>query len=164
MGLREDIPHIPLYKLQSAGALEDAVIHADGFSQEILGQPMQIRAKDLFGKLTQIFSLLAAVLLLVSFLGFRYLGWFRGAPQDELQFHDPVIRSALRQAAGGDAITEELAEALRILELDALPESWDELSQLPALERIRLPQQVLQEAVSLPDGEYTIELSGGEGA
>lgn len=163
MGLREDIPHIPLYKLGTAGAMENAVIHADGFSQEILGEPMQIRDNDLFGKLTGVFSLLAAVLLLVSFLGFRYLGWFRPAPRDELQFSDPVIRSALREASGG-AITEELAETLRVLELDALPESWEELSRLPALERIRLPQQALEEAASLPDGDYTIELSGGEGA
>ena len=163
MGLREDIPHLPLYRLSDDDALENAIIHAEGFSQEMLGEPVQIRAGDLFGKLTRLFSLLAVLLVLVSFLGFRYLGWFQPEPQDELTFTDPVIRAALRQAADGGPITGELVEGLQILQLDGLPESWDELSRLPALERIRLPQQALLGEAPLPDGDYTIELSGGEG-
>ena len=163
MGLREDIPHLPLYQLGEDSALEDALLHAEGFSQEMLGEPVQIRDGDLFGKLTKLFSLLAAALSLVSFLGFRYLGWFRPEPQDQLSFSDPVIRAALRQAAGGGAITEGLAEGLRFLSLDDLPESWEDLSLLPALERIRIPQQALTEGASLPEGDIIFELSGGEG-
>ena len=45
-----------------------------------------------------------------------------------------------------------------------MPESWDDLALLPALERIELPQQALLEGGALPEGDYVIELSGGDGA
>ena len=38
MGLREDVPHVPLYSLRGGGEIEDAVIHAEGFSQDIIGE------------------------------------------------------------------------------------------------------------------------------
>ena len=40
-------------------------------------------------------------------------------------------------------------------------ESPVELEKLPALETIVLPQQALLDAGSLPDGDYTVELTGG---
>ena len=35
MGLHETVPHIPLYTLTDSADMENAIIHADGFSQEI---------------------------------------------------------------------------------------------------------------------------------
>ena len=50
------------------------------------------------------------------------------------------------------------------LRLEKLPESWEELALLPALERIELPQRALLDGGKLPEGDYVIELSGGDGA
>jgi SNF2 family DNA or RNA helicase len=61
-------------------------------------------------------------------------------------------------------ISQLLANELTELRLDAMPESWDDLSSLPALERIEIPQQALVDGGELPEGDYTIELSGGDGA
>ena len=44
---------------------------------------------------------------------------------------------------------------------EKLPESWEELSLLPALERIGIPQQALTGDAALPEGDYVIELIGG---
>ena len=41
------------------------------------------------------------------------------------------------------------------------PENWEDLAQLPGLERIIIPQQYVLDGCPLPEGNYTIELSGG---
>jgi len=159
MNLREDIPHVALYQLSGAAARESAVLHADGFSADMLGEPVHVGG-DLVGKLTGLFCLLAAALALVSFAGSRYFGWFRPEIEDEVVFTDPVILSAVRRAALGGSITEELTGELTALRLEGLPESWEELSLLPALERVALPQTALLGEAELPEG-LVIELTGG---
>ena len=161
MGLYETAPHLPLYQLKSAAEVDNALIRAEGFSQELLGEPVKVVHDSPVGKLAALFCALAVLLALVSFAGFRYLHWFRPEVRDEVQFADPVILSAVRDAARGGAITEELASEITVLHLSALPESWEELEKLPALERIILPQQALLDGGALPDGELTVELSGG---
>jgi hypothetical protein len=74
---------------------------------------------------------------------------------------DQVLRSALREAAGGGPITKDLVTGLSSLDLDAMPESWEDLSLLPALTEISLPQEALLGDAPLPDGPYTIRLKGG---
>ena len=44
-----------------------------------------------------------------------------------------------------------------------IPENWDELTKLPALKRIALPQTALLGQTEFPELPYTVELSGGEG-
>lgn len=159
MGLREDVAHLPLYDKANAQEIEIAIIHAEGFSQEIIGpgiQPQDV----LSGKLAVLFLVLAIALSAISFAAVRYLGLFRPEMHDELSFSDPVILSAMREAAGGRSITLELAENLSVLRLKALPESWDDLQALPALERIALPQEAVMGERELPEG-YVIELRGG---
>ena len=107
---------------------------------------------------------LAILLAALAFAGFRYFHWFTPDFLDEVALNDPVIVSAVRKAARGGSITEELANELTELRLDAMPESWDDLNSLPALERIEIPQQALVVGGELPEGDYTIELSGGDGA
>ena len=67
----------------------------------------------------------------------------------------------IRDAVGGGALTEAGLREIRVLRLGGLPESWEELALLPALERIELPQQALLDGGELPEGDYVIELSGG---
>ena len=164
MGLREDVPHIGLSAFSDKKEITDAVLHAEGFLQDILGEPVKIEENRLFGKLTACFCVLAILLLAVSFIGARYLHWFTPSYRDEVVFTDPVLLSAVRTAAGGGAITAENAEKITYLRLDGLPESWEELALLPALERIELPQQALLGDAELSEGDYMIELSGGDGA
>ena len=161
MGLYETVPHLPLYRLKSRKEIENAVIRAEGFSQEILGEPVRVEGGGSLGKLTALFCVLAVLLALTSFIGGRYLRWFQPEVPDEVPFTDPVILSAVRNAARGGAITEELVSEITVLRLSGMPESWEELEKLPALTTVTLPQQALLEEGTLPDGDITVELTGG---
>lgn len=161
MNLRETVPHVPLYRL-SGEERESAVLHADGFSHDMLGEPTGIENGGVMKKLTLTFCVLAVLLCAVAFAGFRLFGWFSPSARDELEIRDPVIQTAVRQAVGG-AITEEGVSEITFLRLKSLPESWEELTLLPALERIELPQRSLLEGGDLPEGDYVIVLGGGDG-
>lgn len=164
MNLRETVPHVPLYQYAGTEEWESAVLHAEGFSQDMLGEPIRIGSGGLMRRLTLSFCALTLLLAAVSFAGFRIFGWFSPAARDELEVRDPVLQAAVRQAVGGGAITQELADGITVLRLKELPESWEELSLLPALERIELPQRSLLDGAELPEGDYVIELSGGDGS
>ena len=161
MGLYETAPHLPLYRLKSDAEIENALIRAEGFSQEILGEPARVEGGGSLGKLTALFCALAILLALVSFVGPRYLHWFRPEAPDEVQFADPVILSAVRNAAKGGAITEEMVSGITVLRLSGMPDSWEELEKLPALTTVTLPQKALLEEGTLPPGNITVELTGG---
>ncbi len=163
MNLRETIPHVPLYQMSGSGEWEQAILHAEGFSQDMIGEPIPMGdGAGVVKKLTLLLCALALLLAAVSFAGFRVFGWFSPALRDELEIHDPEIQNAVRQAVGG-AITQERASSLTFLRFRELPESWEELKLLPALERIELPQQALLDGGELPEGDYVIVLSGGDG-
>lgn len=163
MNLRETVPHVSLYQLPSE-EWESAVLHAEGFSQAMLGEPIRIENDGVMKKLTLTFCALALLLAVVSFAGFRVFGWFSPAARDEVDIRDPAIRFAVRQAVGGGAITEERANEVSFLRFRELPESWEELELLPHLQRIELPQRSLLDGAELPDGDWIVELSGGDGA
>ena len=160
MGLREDIPHLGLYA-NRGDALEEALIRAEGVTQELMGQPVQLRSGFSVGKLSAVLALLAAGMLLFTIYGGRYLSRSASADADTISFSDPIVMAAARQAVGGGALTEESAAAVTILRLDSLPESWEDLALLPALEAMELPQDALIGSAPLPGG-YRILLSGGE--
>ncbi len=165
MNLRETVPHVPLYQSSAGGDWESAILHAEGFSQDMIGDPIDVgNSGRLISRLTLAFCALAVLLAAVSFAGFHVFGWFSSAPRDEVEISDLVLQAAVRQAAGGGAITEERLSELSFLRLRELPESWEELRFLSALERIELPQQALLDGGALPDGDYVIELSGGDGS
>ena len=164
MNLRETVPHVSLYQLPGE-EWEGAVLHAEGFSQAMLGEPIPIGDESkTIKKLTLTFWALALLLTAASLAGFRVFGWFSPAARDEVLIRDPVIQAAVRQAVGGGAITEERANELSFLRFRELPESWEELELLPRLERIELPQLSLLDGGALPEGDWVIELSGGDGA
>ena len=161
MGLRESVPRIPLYRLRSGEALEEAIFHAEGFSQELLGEPVMIRRDSILPKLSLVLCALAVVLSVLFFTGVRESVTEVIQLTDEVELRDPVLLSAVRKAAGGGAITQELMENLKSVDLSGMPESWDDLTLLPALEEIRIPQEALLGGAPLPEGEYTIILTGG---
>ncbi len=161
-GLRETVPHVPLYLLKRDEEIESAILHADGFSQEMLGEAVIVRESgSLLKTLSIVFCVLAVLLAGLAFSGRQWLGWFR--PPDEVEFTDPAISSAVREAAGRGAITKELADTLTVLRLKELPSSWDDLAKLPSLERLEIPQQAVAEGGTLPDDGLTLVLTGGGG-
>lgn len=161
MGLRESVPHIPLYRIRSREELEDAIFHAEGFSQELLGEPVKIRRDSILPKLSLVLCALAVVLSVLFFTGVRESVTEVIQVTDEVELSDPVLLSAVRKAAGGGAVTQELVENLKSIELSGMPESWDDLALLPSLEEIRIPQEALLGGEPLPEGGYTIILTGG---
>ena len=161
MGLRESVPHIPLYRIRSREELEDAIFHAEGFSQELLGEPVKIRRDSILPKLSLVLCALAVVLSVLFFTGVRESVAEVIQITDEVELSDPVLLSAVRKAAGGGAVTQELVENLKSVDLSGMPESWDDLALLPSLEEIRIPQEALLGGAPLPEGEYTIILTGG---
>ena len=164
MNLRETIPHVPLYQLTDAAEWENAVIHAEGFSQDMIGDPVMIDFDGGFAKkLILLFCVLAVLFATLTFVRYRHLSQIQPERRDEVVFSDNVIQTAVRQAVGDEAITEERLRKITTLRFSEMPDSWTELSLLPSLECIELPQQALIDGGELPDGNYVIELSGSDG-
>ena len=161
MGMHEDAKHFPLYKYKDAEDTEEDLVRSEGFTQDLIGEAVDIGNSNILGKLAVWFTVLAALLIVLSFAGYRYFGWFQPKTADGICFTDTIIESAAREAVGRSAITKEALDKIHILELNDLPESWDDLSLFPSLERIRIPQQALSDSAELPDGDIVIELSGG---
>ena len=156
MDIHESTPGIPLYRLKKDAEVEDALIRADGFTQIVIGKPAKVK-NNWLGKLTGIFFLLTLLLIGASFLYFQ-----RGPVYDDsVSFSDPVIMEAARNAAGGGALSEESLTDIQVLRLTQLPESWDDLTMLPALEQIEIPQKAAIQAENLPVDSYRIVLYGG---
>ncbi len=161
MGLRESVPQIALYRIRSTEELEDAIFHSEGFSQELLGEPVKVRKVSVLPRLSLMFCVLAVVLSVLFFAGVRERFSEVIQAADEVELRDPVLSSAVREAAGGGAITQEFAQNLKSVDLSGMPESWEDLALLPSLEEIRIPQQALLDGAPLPEGEYRIVLTGG---
>ena len=156
MDIRESTPGIPLHRCRKETELEDALIQAEGYTQDILGKPVQIK-NPWIGKLTGIFALLTVVLVgcCVFFLNRE------PAYQDTVAFSDPVIREAVRNAAGGGALDAESLPSVERIFFVALPESWEDLSLLPNLKEIKVSQEAAAQTDQLPVDAYRIVLDGG---
>ena len=166
MNLRETVPHVQLYQLTGNAEWENAVIHAEGFSQDMIGEPVKIKSDgSLAKKMILLFCALAVLLAALAFVRYQNLSRVQQEPPpDEVSFSDPAFQDAVRQAVGDDVITEERLRGITFLQFRGMPESWEELGLLPSLETIGLPQQALMAGGELPDGDYVIELSGGDGS
>lgn len=156
MDLRESTPMLPLYRCKREAQLDEALIRAEGYTQNIIGKPVRIRNRWL-GRLTGTFLLLA-VLLTGSCIFFSQR---EIAYEDTVVFADPVIREAARAAAGGGALTPEQLQNIQSLRLTETPESWQDLCMLPGLLQIEMTQQAAAGAKELPLDGYRIVLYGG---
>ena len=167
MGLREDVPRVPVYRFSRDNDLDDAIIHAEGFSQDVMGETINPPIPPVHRNLIIVFCTSAVLLILISLAivkirNGKYSQTIEDtAITDEVIFTDDTLALAVREAAGGGAVTEELTENLKTLQLESIPASWDELEKLPSLEKIEIPQQALTPDTQLPDGDYTIVLTGG---
>ena len=107
--------------------------------------------------------LIGTLLILSVFLLFGSMFSFLKEPiyEDSITFSDSVIREAVRAAVGGGALREEHLQSIRSIRLTELPENWEDLSLLPALQEIEVPQREAQTAEDLPIDAYRIVLYGG---
>lgn len=156
MDIHESTPSIPLHQLKSDEELENALIRAEGFTQNMIGKPVKIRS-NWMGRLTGLFFLMTVLLIGGSLLYLQKAQTYN----DSVHFADPVIREAARAAAGGGALTEANLEQIQTIHLKELPESWEDLALLKALQSIQLPQNAVMEGRNLPGSDYRIVLYGG---
>lgn len=156
MGLDSHTVHI---KAPGVDAQETALLHADGFSQELIGLPQPIRQKRVYGIAA---AILAAAVLLVgaAVLYRRFQPSPIEKPGDTVFFSDPALTEAVHDVLGGEPITEESVQAITTLRLSELPEHTDELALLSNLSRIELNQANAGDAASLLE-RYEIVLTGG---
>ena len=163
MGLHESIPHLAAWQYHRTEDLEEAMVRTEGFTQEMIGDPVFLKKEGLTGRLTALLCVLSLLLLLGGFLGLRVFHWFQPElPQDTVEFADPTVREAARIASGSAVLTEESVAAVTELRLESLPDSWEDLEKLPNLERIVLPQDAVLEAESLPGEDFMLVLTGGD--
>lgn len=165
MSLREEVPVLSLRTLKEPNAYENAVIHSEGFSQDLLGDPVHTRS-NLTGRVAAAFLILA-LLFGAGILSARH--WIRPEPaeqaelpSDSVLFEDPVLVASIRAALGGGLITEESLSEIHVLRLDELPSSWDELDLLSNLETLEINQSAIEPSSSLPFDRFQIVLIGGE--
>lgn len=157
MDIHDSNPILSLQKLKNDAELENALIRAEGFTQNMLGKPVVFRSSWM-SRLTGILFLLTVLLIGGSILYFQKGQTYN----DSIHFTDPVIREAVRTAAGGGALTEDSVKQILKIRLKELPESWEDLALLKDLQSIELPQSAVMEGpLQLPEGNYRIVLSGG---
>ena len=164
MGLKEDVPEIRLDRLKGRKEKKNAILHAEGFSQELLDAIPPVLHNNGWLMALQVLLILAALLLIGVFV---YRTWLKAPepeemiPVEEVSFSDPLITSAVKSALSGEPLTEENIKEITFLSLDGMPSSWDDLDKLPSLQTVEIPQSALLGDVTLPDGTYVIRLKGG---
>ena len=163
VGLTKDVPHVPAWQMTSADEVEEAVIHVDGFVQELVG-PRPEPYQDPLKKVALAIGALALTTLLV---GVGY-GWHLGLiapatrhPGDTAALASPELLGAARRAQGGGSVTGESVSRITVLRLREAPASLDDLAPFTALQRVELPQEQASEATVLLDGPYEVALIGG---
>ena len=158
MDIRESTPSIPLHSCKTDREVDAALIRAEGYTQEFIGKPMQVKDPWL-GKLTRLFIVLTVLLAGCC------LWYFRQTPvyEDTVSFTDPVIREAARTAAGGGILNEEKLQNIQSIYLKEIPESWEDLRLMPDLQEIGISQEAAARADVLPVDAYRIVLYGGLG-
>lgn len=163
-GLSEQTPHLKARNTRSAAELEEALVRSEGFSQELIGED-RIAPPSPLKKIALTLAAVSVLVFALALLGGRLFGWF--APpieeSDSVVITDSALRSAVRTAVGGGAITEEGLAAITSLRLREVPEDTEELRLLGSLERVEIPQSEAEDAAPLLDGGYTVVLYGGSG-
>ena len=166
IGLHADAVEIRLGRGAQASDAEHALLHADGFSQELIGEP-PAKSGRLYKVLTGAAIGTAAALLIAGGLWFFLRRPVQNQPQvweDDVTFSDETVRESVRAAIGGGPITEDALGAVTVLRFpgDALPDDLSDLALLPALETIEITQSAAAGVSARPVlSDYTIELFGG---
>ena len=150
----------------AADDAEFALLHADGFSQELIGEPVAPSGSGLKILIGVILGAVAA-LLIAGVLWYLFHTPAQAEPPeqtDSVTFADETVREAVRDVIGGGLITEDRLSGVTTLRLegDTLPDTLTDLALLPALETVVLSQRAAAGVSAHPElSAYTIELYGG---
>ena len=164
IGLPSDTPTLFLTGA-SPEEIEDALLRAKGFTQDLLGPPQKEKSHRV-RTLAVTVAVLAALLLGGALFYGRLFLPDAGEPQkeDTVFFSDPTLTAAVRGAINGP-ITEESLSGVTTLRFTALPKDLSELALLPNLTRIELTQDAVlsnaERVLTLSD-TYEIVLIGGD--
>ena len=151
----------------AADEIEDALLHADGFTQELIGEPVHVG-----GDWVRYLAIAAAALAALVLIGTLLIGFLKpkdaAEPEasDTVTVSDPTLSDALHAAIGG-AITEEALNAVTELTFSKLPDDLSELSLLPNLSRIMLDQASAfanRDRIPALADAYELILIGGDGS
>ncbi len=166
IGLHADAAEIRLPRGAQASDAEHALLHADGFSQDLIGVPI----RDKRSPIKRLAAALIAAAILLSACGVLFWLLRRVIPSppaetDTVVFSDETVRETVRSALGGGPLTEERLREITALRFsgDELPGTLSDLSLLPNLETVVLSQTAAKNASRYPElADYTVELFGGD--
>ncbi len=174
IGLHTGADGIVLYRTDGTEAAERAILHTEGFSQELIGEPEKPK-RSRFRILTRVLIAATAVLLAAGAVFYVQTREKRALQKqqreqetqtDAVSFADAAVREAVRDALGGGILTEDRLKTVRTLRLtgDTLPETLSDLAMLENLETVELSQSAAKDAVRHPElFAYTVVLYGGGG-
>ncbi len=160
-----------LFRVTGSESAENALIRAEGFSQDLIGTPV-IKKRRLIWIVTGILLALAVATLAIGAAKVllrpnepqSQAAPLEELPKDTVDISDDVIREAIRDELNGAALTPESLRAVTSLRIpsEKLPEDLSALKELPSLETIEITQSAaleVQDRTELSD--YRIELFGG---
>ena len=167
IGLHANAYEVKLERGDSADDLESALLRAKGFSQELIGEPVDDGNK----RLRTIIRILIASAIVLLIAGILWFLCHRPDKQEEtpiqpetVHFSNAALREMIRDALGGESLTEESLSQITTLRFsgDTLPDDLSDLALLPALETIEISQSAGKDVSGHPElSKYTIELFGG---
>lgn len=166
IGLHANAEEIRLGRNDGAEDAEQALLHAKGFSQALIGEPVREKRSPI--KRLAAALIAAAVLLSACGVFFWLMRREKPVPPEEgdtVVFSDETVREAVRSALGGGSLSEERLGAITTLRFigDALPETLSDLALLPNLETVEISQTAAKNASQHPElSDYTVELFGGD--
>ena len=163
-GLRETVPHIPLYRYKKDIDIDYSIIHSQGFEQNVMGEPVKISIGLTIGEISMMIAGAAVLIILAGLIwtGLHNKELQQDVKPDTIVFDDNVIEAAVRKELIGRELTPEAVSGIETLSLEGLPENWDDLEKLSSLKKIVISQNALLYGGALPDGDYTIVLTGGD--
>ena len=139
---------------------EDAILHAEGFTTKMIGEP-PVPPPPPWAKIITIFMIVLAVAA-SGFLAYRIV---TAEPKDAVVISDPVVRTTVRETVSDNKktpLTEENVATVTELVFTEVPESFEELALLPNLEKITIPQSGMSKLSDSPKrDELTICIREG---
>ena len=158
-------PNTPEYPAPDAGEAEDALLHAEGFTQSLIGPPQKPNIHWI-RRATVTAGVIAAVLIaaVAGFFLFRKSTDPILNPVETVAFSDASVENAVAAAIGRPLTEERLGEVVSIqLSGDLLPEDLSDLAKLPNLQRIELTQSAALDVKNHPElYGYALVLIGGD--
>ena len=171
LGLHADAHEVKLRRGASAGEAEEALLRAEGFTQELIGAPAAPDSRGLRILTGVLMVLIAAALAAGAFWYAKHRQPSQTGSAEEteeetdgVRFADEALREIVRDAVGGGSLTEDRLARITVLRLPGsrLPDDLSDLTLLRSLKVILISQTAARDVPAHPElAAYEIELFGG---